>query len=192
MKIYTKTGDKGMTTLVGGHHVSKDSDRVESYGTIDELNSWIGYIISQCTQEQSLCAQELEEIQQLLFDVGSDLSTVQSDGRPMKIQQESTTWLEKRIDFYTEQSPAIERFILPGGCQIASMLHVARTITRRGERHIVRLNTTEEINPAVIIFVNRLSDYFYALARYLNVQVKRTDVFYTRGEKVFHSMKKDN
>lgn len=191
MKIYTKTGDKGITKLVGGHSVSKDSDRVESYGTIDELNSWLGYTISQLSKEQEVFKKELEELQQLLFDVGTDLSTVLEDGRPLKVQQESVTWLEERIDFYTQQSPDIERFILPGGCQGASMVHVARTIARRGERHIVRLSATAAINPEVIVFVNRLSDYFYALARYMNVQMGQEDVFYTRGEKVFHKIKEE-
>ena len=188
MKIYTKTGDKGMTKLVGSSTVAKDSDRVESYGTIDELNSWVGYIISQLPQENQGIKEELEALQHLLFDAGTDLSTPIEAQRPFKLQKESVHWLEQRIDFYTAQSPDIDRFILPGGTSAASMVHVARTIARRAERIIVRLNWTAKINEEVLIFTNRLSDYFYALARYLNVQAQRPDVFYERSEKVFHKI----
>ncbi|HEQ3564332.1 cob(I)yrinic acid a,c-diamide adenosyltransferase [Enterococcus faecalis] len=191
MKIYTKTGDKGMTKLVGSSTVAKDSDRVESYGTIDELNSWVGYIISQLPQENQEIKEELEALQHLLFDAGTDLSTPIEAQRPFKLQKESVHWLEQRIDFYTAQSPDIDRFILPGGTPAASMVHVARTIARRAERIIVRLNWTAKINEEVLIFTNRLSDYFYALARYLNVQAQRPDVFYKRSEKVFHKIKED-
>lgn len=191
MKIYTKTGDKGMTKLVGSSTVAKDSDRVESYGTIDELNSWVGYIISQLPQENQEIKEELEALQHLLFDAGTDLSTPIEAQRPFKLQKESVHWLEQRIDFYTAQSPDIDRFILPGGTPAASMVHVARTIARREERIIVRLNWTAKINEEVLIFTNRLSDYFYALARYLNVQAQRPDVFYERSEKVFHKIKED-
>lgn len=191
MKIYTKTGDKGMTKLVGNSTVAKDSDRVESYGTIDELNSWVGYIISQLPQENQEIKEELEALQHLLFDAGTDLSTPIEAQRPFKLQKESVHWLEQRIDFYTAQSPDIDRFILPGGTPAASMVHVARTIARRAERIIVRLNWTAKINEEVLIFTNRLSDYFYALARYLNVQAQRPDVFYERSEMVFHKIKED-
>ena len=191
MKIYTKTGDKGMTKLVGSSTVAKDSDRVESYGTIDELNSWVGYIISQLPQENQEIKEELEALQHLLFDAGTDLSTPIEAQRPFKLQKESVHWLEQRIDFYTAQSPDIDRFILPGGTPAASMVHVARTIARRAERIIVRLNWTAKINEEVLIFTNRLSDYFYALARYLNVQAQRPDVFYERSEMVFHRIKED-
>lgn len=191
MKIYTKTGDKGMTKLVGNSTVAKDSDRVESYGTIDELNSWVGYIISQLPQENQEIKEELEALQHLLFDAGTDLSTPIEAQRPFKLQKESVHWLEQRIDFYTAQSPDIDRFILPGGTPAASMVHVARTIARRAERIIVRLNWTAKINEEVLIFTNRLSDYFYALARYLNVQAQRPDVFYERSKKVFHKIKED-
>ncbi|NSP75374.1 cob(I)yrinic acid a,c-diamide adenosyltransferase [Enterococcus faecalis] len=191
MKIYTKTGDKGMTKLVGSSTVAKDSDRVESYGTIDELNSWVGYIISQLPQENQEIKEELEALQHLLFDAGTDLSTPIEAQRPFKLQKESVHWLEQRIDFYTAQSPDIDRFILPGGTPAASMVHVARTIARRAERIIVRLNWTAKINEEVLIFTNRLSDYFYAMARYLNLQAQRPDVFYERTEMVFHKIKED-
>lgn len=119
------------------------------------------------------------------------MSTPIEAQRPFKLQKESVHWLEQRIDFYTAQSPDIDRFILPGGTPAASMVHVARTIARRAERIIVRLNWTAKINEEVLIFTNRLSDYFYALARYLNVQAQRPDVFYERSEMVFHKIKED-
>lgn len=191
MKIYTKTGDKGMTKLVGSTTVAKDSDRVESYGTIDELNSWVGYIISQLPSENQAVKNELKLLQNFLFDVGTDLSTPIEAKRPFKLRPESVTWLEERIDYFTAESPDIDRFILPGGTPEASMVHVARTIARRGERAIVRLNWTAKINEQVLIFTNRLSDYFYALARYLNVQANEPDIFYERGEKVFHKIKEE-
>lgn len=191
MKIYTKTGDKGMTKLVGGSQVSKDSDRVESYGTVDELNSWLGFSISMLSDQHSELKQELKQVQQFLFDVGTDLATPLEAERSLKLEGESVTWLEERIDRYTAEAPDIERFILPGGSQGASMMHMARTIARRAERQIVRLSWTAKLNGEVIMFVNRLSDYFYAVARVINVREGVEDVFYERGEKVFHSIKKD-
>lgn len=191
MKIYTKTGDKGMTKLVGGSQVSKDSDRVTSYGTVDELNSWVGYAISMLPAKDAEVKAELKKVQQFLFDVGTDLATPAETGRPAKLQTESIAWLEARIDAYTAEAPDIQRFILPGSCPGASMMHVARTIARRAERSIVALSWTAKLNSDVVIFVNRLSDYFYALARVLNVRAGETDVFYERSEKVFHNIKKD-
>lgn len=189
MRIYTKTGDKGMTRLVGGAAVAKDSDRVESYGTIDELNSWIGYIISQLggifVQER----QELEVIQNFLFDVGTDLATPVSLGKPSLLQPGAVAWLEERIDAYTDMTPDISRFILPGGSEVSALLHVARSMARRAERRMVRLNTMTPLQDGLIRFVNRLSDYLYALARYCNHKAGRCDVFYERSAEVFHKIK---
>lgn len=189
MRIYTKTGDKGMTKLVGGYAVAKDSDRVESYGNIDELNSWLGFTISMLDSDYQDIRTELMQLQNFLFDVGTDLSTPQEAKRPIKLKTEAVTWLELKIDEYTDKSPDIDRFILPGGSKGASMMQVARTITRRAERSIVRLNTTAPLNEDVVKFVNRLSDYFYALGRYLNVRADVSDVYYERGEQVFHKIK---
>ena len=118
MRIYTKTGDKGMTKLVDGAQVAKDSDRVESYGTIDELNSWIGFIISE-TQDTQI-KKELQEIQQMLFDLGTDLATPESTRTEGRLYSGSSCWLEERIDRYTDEAPEIERFILPG----LSLIHI--------------------------------------------------------------------
>ena len=188
MQLYTKTGDKGLTKLVGGQSVAKDAERVNAYGTIDELNSWIGYSITKLDKDDKL-RDELLQLQHYLFDCGSDLSTPQGV-YPYKVDQQLIDWIEERIDTYAEIPPALERFILPGGDEIASMIHVARTIARRAERHIVGAMWTTEINNNVLIFVNRLSDYFFALARVINFTKHQEDVAYERGAKVFHNITK--
>ena len=187
MKIYTKTGDKGMTRLVGGAQVSKDSARVTAYGTLDELNSLLGYIVSQMNDSENPDIKaELAEIQQYLFDCGTDLATPEGI-RDYRMTKEPTKWLESRIDFYTELPPQIEEFIIPGGTPVASQLHMARTVARRGERHIVSVAWTAEINSHVLKFTNRLSDYFFAVARVVNFRDNCSDVSYKRSGKVFHN-----
>ncbi|MET3557131.1 cob(I)alamin adenosyltransferase [Streptococcus rupicaprae] len=188
MQLYTKTGDKGLTKLVGGQSVAKDAERVNAYGTIDELNSWIGYVVSKMPEGDAF-KEELLELQHYLFDCGSDLSTPQGV-YPYKVDQAMVTWIEERIDTYAAIPPALETFILPGGDELAAMIHVARTIARRAERHIVSTMWTTEINQQVLVFVNRLSDYFFALARVLNFVRQQTDVPYERGVKVFHNITK--
>ena len=190
MQLYTKTGDKGLTKLVGGQSVAKDAERVNAYGTIDELNSWIGYTISKIDGQEDLKA-ELLQLQHYLFDCGSDLSTPKGV-YPFKVDQTLVDWIENRIDTYADIPPALETFILPGGDEIASMIHIARTIARRAERHIVGAMWTTEINNNVLVFVNRLSDYFFALARVINYKQSQPDVAYERGAKVFHNITKED
>lgn len=189
MQLYTKTGDKGLTKLVGGQSIAKDAERVNAYGTIDELNSWIGYTISRMADEEAAFKGELLQLQHYLFDCGSDLSTPHGV-YPYKVDQDLIDWIEERIDTYADIPPALEKFILPGGMEVASMVHVARTIARRAERHIVGAMWTAEINDKVLIFVNRLSDYFFALARVLNFQKNNSDIAYERGANVFHNITK--
>ena len=183
MQLYTKTGDKGLTKLVGGQSVN-------AYGTIDELNSWIGYTICKIDGQEDLKA-ELLQLQHYLFDCGSDLSTPKGV-YPFKVDQTLVDWIENRIDTYADIPPALETFILPGGDEIASMIHIARTIARRAERHIVGAMWTTEINNNVLVFVNRLSDYFFALARVINYKQSQPDVAYERGAKVFHNITKED
>jgi cob(I)alamin adenosyltransferase len=186
MKIYTKKGDKGSTRIIGKKIVTKDDARVEAYGTVDELNSWVGYTISLLTANTAELHDELEEIQQQLFDAGTDLATLNDDPkRDFIFNPEATTWLEGKIDKYTEAVPAVQKFILPGGAQPASALHVARTITRRAERCIVTLQGEDDINHDVLVFVNRLSDYFFAAARYANMLEKHDDILYRNSKPVF-------
>ncbi|MFD1318551.1 cob(I)yrinic acid a,c-diamide adenosyltransferase [Loigolactobacillus zhaoyuanensis] len=186
MKIYTKTGDKGQTRIIGNQVVAKDDMRVNAYGSVDELNSWVGYTASQLTDKTAELHAELEEIQQLLFDVGTDLATPAADPKHGFIfNPAATKWLEDKIDRYTEAVPAVQKFILPGGSAMAGMLHVARTITRRAEREVVSLQGIVEINQDVLVFINRLSDYFFAVARYANVLEGQDDILYRNSRPVF-------
>ncbi|MDR2833742.1 MAG: cob(I)yrinic acid a,c-diamide adenosyltransferase [Streptococcaceae bacterium] len=175
MKIYTKSGDKGKTSLVGGKRVSKASKRVESYGTLDYLNSWIGRIIAQSKEKHPEIANDLEKIQHLLFDMQTDLASEKGE---FYLKVGSSRFLEEKIDLYTNLSEPIKKFILPGGTLLASDTHIARTITRNAERKIVKLLEEEMVNEEILIFINRLSDYFFALAREFNRLENEKDKFY--------------
>lgn len=187
MKIYTRNGDQGETRIVGKQILLKSDYRVASYGEVDELNSWVGYTKSVLTDKTAVLADELEEIQQLLFDCGKDLATPKGEPRhPFIFEAEKPTeWLEQKVDEYTAKVPAVKKFILPGGGQVSSSLHIARTVTRRAERHIVALKQTAEINDEVLIFINRLSDYFFAAARYANFLDQTEDILYRNSKDVF-------
>jgi cob(I)alamin adenosyltransferase len=186
MNIYTKTGDKGKTSLIGGR-VDKDDLRVEAYGTIDELNSFVGQAIWQLEGEtfQDL-KDELTNIQHELFDCGSDLAFAKQ-GHPYKVNETMIGQLESRIDVYMNEAPPIERFILPGGTPAATTLHICRTIARRAERHVVTVQKTHSINEAVMQYLNRLSDYFFAASRVANARANVKDIEYVRSAKVFRS-----
>lgn len=171
MKIYTKTGDKGETGLFGGDRVSKDSQRIRAYGTIDELNAFIGLTITEI--KDSSVKSLLSHIQNKLFVIGSDLATPENDKtKKLDIYRTPVAYykeLEKHIDDYEVKLDEIKNFILPGGSKSASLLHVCRTITRRGERELVALNNTVKIGDNIIIFMNRLSDLLFVLSRYENM-----------------------
>ncbi|MCY7789941.1 cob(I)yrinic acid a,c-diamide adenosyltransferase [Bacillus haynesii] len=191
MKLYTKTGDQGKTSLIGGK-ADKDHLRVEAYGTLDEANSFIGLAQSYLKAEEALFQDILSEliaIQHELFDCGSDLAyvNVQEEG---KLKAESITMLEERIDAYVEEAPQLTKFILPGGTEAASFLHAARTVIRRAERKIVALAKEEDIPPLALPYVNRLSDYLFAAARIVNHRLGEVDVEYERSADVFRTKKK--
>lgn len=191
MKLYTRTGDQGKTALVGAR-VDKDNIRVASYGTVDELNGYIGLAVAKLDQSlfQDLI-DDLEKIQHELFDCGGDLATV-SKRHQFKVSEEHVVYLEKKIDEYSDETPHLERFILPGGSEVAALLHIARTIARRAERSVVTLMKEDETVPAVILqYLNRLSDFLFAAARLTNYRQNISDVEYIRGGKVFHTKKKD-
>lgn len=191
MQIYTRTGDKGYTRIIGGMKLAKDSDRIKAYGTIDELNSFVGYAITLIKNNDSL-KKELTQIQQCLFDCGNDLATPNGKGT-YRVTSALTEWIEKCIDAHVDIPPEVESFILPGGSQSASILHICRTIARRAEREIVTFQWTNDMNEEVLIFVNRLSDYFFSVARVANVNEGIKDVLYERGGKVFHiDLKKED
>lgn len=188
MRLYTRTGDEGKTSLVGGR-VDKDDVRVKAYGTVDEVNCFVGQAMTilQDDRFEDILA-DLERIQHELFDCGSDLATI-NEKRPYKVTDEMVTFLEERIDQYIVEAPALERFILPGGSAQSAALHIARTTTRRAERYIVSLLKSEPINKAVLKYVNRLSDYFFAVARVANARQQVKDVEYERSAIVFRGGK---
>lgn len=189
MKIYTKTGDKGKTSLIGGR-VDKDDIRVEAYGTCDELNCFVGKAATELDPESFQdILRDLEDIQHELFDCGGDLSNV-SSRRQLKLTDSAVEKLELRIDALMEEAPALERFILPGGTPAAATLHIARTVTRRAERLVVSLSKKDpELTDVPQRYLNRLSDYFFAAARIANSRVGVKDVEYIRSAKVFHTDK---
>jgi len=170
MKIYTKTGDKGDTALFSGGRVPKHHLRVESYGTIDELNSIVGVV--RATQPSAQTDTWLEELQNQLFHLGADLATPMDAKADWiaRVTAEQVEWLEETIDTMTEQLDPLSNFILPGGTMAGAQLHVARTVCRRAERIVSALQEAEEINTFSLIYINRLSDWLFTLARYENKQ----------------------
>lgn len=161
-------GDKGETSFVGGR-IPKDDLRVEAYGTIDELNSFIG-VVRSLTGEPTI-SPILEKVQSDLFIIGADLATKTEKGSESKITGADVQWLEKASDDMEAEITPIKKFVLPNGSNIASNLHVARTVCRRAERRIVSLAKTESLNPEIIRYVNRLSDVLFIMARYINQQL---------------------
>lgn len=188
MAIYTRTGDKGETSVIGGR-VGKDDVRVEAYGTIDELNCFVGQARSLMEGDGRFddVREQLLEIQHELFDCGSDLAFVKLSENKYKVKSEMAERLEGWIDVLQAGNPVLERFILPGGSQLSSVLHVCRTVCRRAERRAVTLGRSAEINPEAVIYLNRLSDYFFALARTANTRLEVADVEYVRSKKVFRN-----
>ena len=170
MKIYTRIGDGGKTRLIGGQEVDKHAKRVRAYGTVDELNSCLGVcLVSWLTMPDEI-KMELQRVQHLLFDCGADVATPNEQVAAKRIKQAHVAWLEEKIDGYTPQLSQLKHFVLPGGGTGAAYLHLARAIARRTEREIRELLEVEELNPAVLPFMNRLSDYLFTLARYANVE----------------------
>jgi cob(I)alamin adenosyltransferase len=168
MKIYTKTGDKGNTSLIGGTKVPKSDVRIETYGTVDELNSWIGLINDQLSGEEFRPV--LKEVQDRLFTIGSSLATDADKAPKMKLpdlKASDIEFLEKKIDEMTAQLPPMKSFILPGGHVAVSSIHITRCVCRRAERLAVGMQQHELfVDQQVIQYLNRLSDYLFTLARY--------------------------
>jgi len=166
MKIYTKTGDKGQTALIGGRRVSKADLRIDAYGTVDELNSWIGLV-----RDQAVSASRkdlLKEIQDRLFTVGAELAT--DPGKAPRqampaITPADVAQLEDAMDAMDAELPELRAFVLPGGHQAVSFCHLARTVCRRAERLVIALDATNPGDPLVIQYLNRLSDYLFVLSR---------------------------
>ncbi len=179
MKIYTKNGDRGQTALIGGRKVAKDDLRIECYGTVDELNSAIGVVVS-LMSGQAHWKKVLVSIQDRLFIVGSLLAN-DPDGSRMRLPQlgeKDVVLLEKEIDAMTAKLPALKSFILPGGSKESSFCQLARAVCRRAERRVVALSRKGKVDRLIIVYLNRLSDYLFVLARALNQSRKVKDVLW--------------
>lgn len=175
MKIYTKTGDKGTSSLLGGTRVAKYHDRLECYGTIDELNSHIGVVRDLCTND--LVCGILARIQHTLFTVGSYLANEKPHERVTPVLTKADIeLLENTIDIYTAELPELKNFILPAGHILSSQTHVCRTVCRRAERLVVKLSETVAVQQDVIIYVNRLSDFLFVLARKFLKDVNKQEI----------------
>jgi cob(I)alamin adenosyltransferase len=167
LKIYTKTGDKGQTGLLGGTRVPKHHMRIEAYGTVDELNSWIGLLRDSISDEHQKAI--LVETQDRLFTIGSSLA---SDPQKSKVKiphltEDDITLFEKEMDAMDEVLPPMKHFVLPGGHEIVSKCHIARCVCRRAERRVNLLAENEPVDELVIKYLNRLSDYLFMLSRKL-------------------------
>ncbi len=172
MKIYTRSGDQGQTSLFGGQRVSKANPRVEAYGAVDELNAAIG--LAESLIDDSGISSQLQAVQSRLFDLGSDLATPPDGGSErtashvQRVQEGWANDLEDAIDQAESEIEALNNFILPGGTPGAATLHMARTVCRRAERRGVALSQEEDVTPAVLIYLNRLADLLFVLARLTN------------------------
>lgn len=181
MKIYTKTGDKGETSLVDGGRVKKTHPRVEAYGTVDELNSTLGICVSLLTEGKELSekiqTKTLIKIQNDLFNLGSHLACSKTEVKAKlpTVNESDISLLEREMDQMTKELPPLKEFILPGGHPLSSNLHLARTICRRAERRVVDL-AEEQSELLSIQFLNRLSDYLFVLARYVNFKAGLNDI----------------
>ncbi|MCE1189274.1 MAG: cob(I)yrinic acid a,c-diamide adenosyltransferase [Ignavibacteria bacterium] len=175
MKIYTKTGDGGTTGLFGGRRVEKDHQRLNAYGSIDELNAFLG--LSMVHAAAPMTREVTNWLQNTLFVAGADLATpFEANSHIDRLGQEAISKAEEYIDAVVIEIPELSNFILPGGTRSAAALHVARTVCRRAEREIFTLSKTENINPNILIFVNRISDLLFVLARYENFFQHVSDV----------------
>ncbi|GAB2207962.1 cob(I)yrinic acid a,c-diamide adenosyltransferase [Roseibium sp. ROS1] len=184
-KIYTKTGDDGTTALGSGERRRKSDLRIEAYGTVDETNSVVGLIRLQTGQSAPDVDQTLGRIQNDLFDLGADLATPETGEdlgyEPLRITDAQVTAIEQAIDVLNAELKPLRSFVLPGGSPAAAYLHLARTVSRRAERLMVELAAREQINPAAVRYMNRLSDYFFVASRYLNEKGEQ-DVLWVPGQ----------
>ncbi len=180
MRIYTKTGDGGKTSLIGGTKVFKSNPRIEAYGTVDELNSYIG-LVSDFSNDNHV-KETLKEIQDRLFTIGSELACDSDKETKVFIpdlHESDVEILEKEMDKMDEELPVMKHFILPGGLPVVSFAHVARCVCRRAERSCVNLKEKEEkVDPLIIKYLNRLSDYLFTLARYLGMKNKAPEIIW--------------
>lgn len=182
MSIYTKFGDKGKTSLYGGKTVSKASLRVEGYGAIDELSSFLGICLSFLKDKK--IKKNLIKIQKDLFEIGTSMASLSgyNDFKLSKYLKQRAADFETEIDFLTKKLPELENFILPGGGRTGSNFHFARTLARRAERRVVELSEKEKVLPEILIYVNRLSDLLFTYARFINRKEKKKEVLWRSRE----------
>ena len=176
MKIYTRTGDEGETSLIGGTRVPKDHYRIEAYGTLDELNSYIGLVKDSFAHENT--REVLGKVQDRLFSIGSHLAADPERSRMVlpQLNDSDLVLLEKEIDQMDEVLPPLKNFILPGGHPIVSYCHIARCVCRRAERATVKLDHQEKVEPIILHYLNRLSDYLFVLARFIGQELKISEI----------------
>ena len=174
MKIYTRGGDRGETSLLGGERVRKDHDRIEAYGTLDELNSVIG--VARASWDDGPIDHELHRIQSDLFEIGARLAAISAIERFPGVADERVDDLEAAIDAMERSLPPLTSFVLPGGSPAAAQLHVARTVARRAERLVVALEDEGDIHERTIRYLNRLSDYLFVASRFANLSAGVADV----------------
>ena len=182
-KIYTRTGDKGQTHLVDGSRVAKSDLRVDSYGTVDELNSAIGLVRTEMSTAVSGLDAILEVIQNQLFNIGSLLATEKEDVLKMlpPVTPEQVRELEKHIDLMTQELPELKNFILPGGSKVSAFLHLARTICRRAERRVSELVLADPRDEISMIYLNRLSDFLFVASRWCNFKLGLSEVVWKKS-----------
>ncbi len=182
MKIYTKSGDKGETSLFGGQRVLKNCNRINAYGTVDELNSFLGAALSEIKTTE--LKEVLLSIQNNLFTLGGDLATpIDQTNKNVVIQrinEKNIFELEHLIDKYDEKLPELRNFILPGGTKGAALLHVARSVCRRAEREVVTLSKIEVIDNNIVVYLNRLSDLLFVLSRFENYSQNIDDIIWQK------------
>ncbi len=191
-KIYTKTGDSGTTSLASGDRLAKNHIRIESYGTVDELNSFVG-LWSDVVKNSDLSGPWKEElcskiftIQNELFDVGGELATpekVLDITRQQVVKMDAVLRLEKEIDQWNESLKPLTNFVLPGGVDLNSYAHVCRTVCRRAERHLVTLASLEPIRSELIIYLNRLSDWFFVASRHVSQKLSIPEIVWQQNKK---------
>lgn len=182
MSIYTKFGDKGKTTLFAGKIVSKANRRVNTYGTLDELNSYLGTILAKLKDKK--LQKSLIKVQKDLFEIGAYLANFsKKDSQFEKHLSEEVARFEKEIDDLTKKLPKLSNFILPGGSEVGASLHFARTLTRRAERRVVEVAEKEKVSKEILIYMNRLSDLLFMYARFINKKQKIKEVIWSEKSK---------
>ena len=185
MPIYTRTGDDGHTGLFGNRRVPKDHERIEAYGTVDEMNSVLGLLRAELTDGRSPSDKQIQAVQDTLFEIGADLATEGGEASVPRVEKE-TRQLEQWIDTSEGQLPPLTKFVLPGGCKVAALLHLARTVSRRSERCYWTLQrVVEDTHPVptpIGIYLNRLSDLFFSWARLANQQAGVADIPWKRSK----------